>query len=74
MNTKRQIGAVKPLSFRFRGIADTISELKKVVWPTRDEAVNLTTIVIIVSVAVGLMLGIVDFSFSWLVNTIFLAR
>lgn len=36
-------------------------ELSKVVWPTRDEVVRLTTVVIIVSLAVGLFLGGIDF-------------
>lgn len=76
MTTKRQVRAVKPLAkplnLRFRMVGETISELKKVVWPSRQEAANLTMIVIIVSVAVGLILGVIDFTFSWLVNTILL--
>jgi len=40
------------------------SELRKVVWPTRREAINLTAIVIGVSAAVGLFLGFVDFVFA----------
>ena len=40
------------------------SELRKVVWPTRDEAVRLTVVVIGVCVAVGVSLGIVDFIFQ----------
>jgi preprotein translocase subunit SecE len=40
------------------------SELRKVVWPTRQEAINLTLIVIGVSAAVGVFLGLVDFAFA----------
>ncbi|MHB0868069.1 MAG: preprotein translocase subunit SecE [Chloroflexota bacterium] len=40
------------------------SELRKVVWPTRQEAINLTMIVIGVSAAVGVFLGVVDFTFN----------
>ncbi|MBI2909536.1 MAG: preprotein translocase subunit SecE [Chloroflexi bacterium] len=72
--TKRQARPARPVGPRFRFVVDTISELKKVIWPTRDEAMNLTVIVMIVSIAVGLMLGVVDFAFSWLVNNVFLAR
>ncbi len=36
-------------------------ELKKVVWPTRDEVIRLTSVVIIVSLIVGLYLGGIDF-------------
>jgi len=45
-------------------------ELKKVVWPTRAEATNLTTIVIVFSAAVGVFLGLVDMGFTWLVNAL----
>ncbi|MBI1956657.1 MAG: preprotein translocase subunit SecE [Acidobacteria bacterium] len=50
------------------------SELKKVVWPSREEAINLSTIVVVVSVAVGLVLGAVDYIFYALVNTLLLGR
>ncbi|OGH13642.1 MAG: preprotein translocase subunit SecE [Candidatus Levybacteria bacterium RIFCSPLOWO2_02_FULL_37_10] len=36
-------------------------ELKKVVWPTREEVVRLTFVVIAVSLIVGLFLGGIDF-------------
>lgn len=36
-------------------------ELSKVVWPTRNEVIRLTAVVIIVSVIVGLFLGGIDF-------------
>ena len=45
-------------------IREVRSELRKVVWPTRAEATNLTMIVIGVSAAVGVFLGLVDFAFS----------
>jgi len=35
-------------------------ELKKVVWPTRDEVIRLTAVVIIVSLIVGVYLGVID--------------
>ncbi|HZK66162.1 MAG TPA: preprotein translocase subunit SecE [Chloroflexota bacterium] len=40
------------------------SELRKVVWPTRRESLNLTMLVIGVSMAVGAFLGVVDFLFQ----------
>jgi preprotein translocase subunit SecE len=42
---------------------ETWAELKKVVWPSRKQATNLTLIVIAVSAAVGLLLGTMDFAF-----------
>jgi preprotein translocase subunit SecE len=56
------------LGQRGRGIGQFIgevrAELRKVVWPTRREAGNLTALVIAVSVAMGVMLGLVDYAFS----------
>jgi len=47
---------------------DIISELRKVTWPTRGETVNLTIVVIVISLLFGLVLGAADFGFSWLVE------
>lgn len=49
-----------------RFIRETRSELKKVVWPTREMAINLTLLVTAVSVVVGAFLGLVDYAFKWL--------
>ncbi len=50
-----------------RWYRETESELKKVVWPTRQEWTNLTLIVVAVTVAVGAFLGVVDFFFERLI-------
>jgi preprotein translocase subunit SecE len=41
-------------------IFDTRTELKKVVWPTREQTRNLTVLVIAVSLAVAAFIGAVD--------------
>ena len=46
---------------------DTRAELKRVVWPTRREAVRLTLLVVAVTVALGIGLGAVDLVFERLV-------
>jgi preprotein translocase subunit SecE len=46
------------------------TELKKVVWPTRPQALRLTTIVIGVSLAVGLYVGALDYLLTKLVGRI----
>jgi len=56
----------------FRFIGETISELKKVVWLSRREAAYLTALVLIVSIAMGIILGVLDFSFTRLVNDVFI--
>jgi preprotein translocase subunit SecE len=47
-----------------RYITETTGELRKVTWPTRREATNLTIIVLAVTVVVGMYLGIMDYFFS----------
>jgi preprotein translocase subunit SecE len=46
---------------------ETRSELRKVVWPSRKEWVNLTIIVIVTSVGIGAALGLVDWVFERLI-------
>jgi preprotein translocase subunit SecE len=45
-----------PIAF----LQQTYDELKKVVWPTRDELIRLTLIVIFISVLVGAYIGGID--------------
>jgi preprotein translocase subunit SecE len=47
-----------------RFLGEVRHELRQVVWPTRREAANLTGLVIAVSVAMGVLLGLIDFAFS----------
>jgi len=48
-----------------RYLRETWAELKKVRWPTRPEAQNLTLIVLGVTVAMAIILGLMDLFFSW---------
>ena len=45
-------------------------ELRKVVWPTREEATRLTLVVIAVSAGVGLILGGFDFGIAQLFSLV----
>jgi preprotein translocase subunit SecE len=47
-----------------------MSELRKVVWPTRQDTTYLTTIVIVVTAAVALALYVIDLGFSKLMNVV----
>jgi preprotein translocase subunit SecE len=58
--------ATTPITF-FGEVRD---ELKKVVWPTRQETTRLTLVVITVSLLVGLFLGGLDFIFVKLIGII----
>lgn len=60
--------------FRFRFIGEIIGELRKVVWLSRREIIYLSTLVLIVSVAAGVILGAVDYGFSALIEGIFLGN
>jgi preprotein translocase SecE subunit len=59
---------------RFSFIGDTVAELKKVVWLTRREAAYLTFVVLVVTIAVGLILGAFDYGFTHLVDKFFLGQ
>ena len=57
--------AQAPAENRFvRFVRETRSELKKVTWPTREQATRLTGVVIAVSVAVGFFMGGLDYVFE----------
>ncbi len=51
-------------------ISETVGELRKVNWPTRQEAINLTTIVIIVIFTMAVFLGLLDLAFAQLFKLI----
>jgi len=49
-----------------RYFRETWFELKKVSWPTRSEAINLTIIVVLATSFLSLVLGLMDYVFSTL--------
>ena len=49
---------------------ETIAELRKVSWPTRSEAINLTKVVLVVIFLMGAFLGILDYLFTQLFGLI----
>ncbi len=66
----RQVSTKGQGKQRFKFVVDTISELRKVVWPTRQEASYLTTIIIIVTVIMAMILWVIDLGFSELMSII----
>lgn len=42
-------------------IKDSIAELRKVVWPTKENAISSVKVVIISTILVALFLGLIDF-------------
>jgi preprotein translocase subunit SecE len=49
-----------------RTLRETRSELRKVVWPSREETTRLTIVVIAISVTIGLLLFVGDSIFLFL--------
>ena len=72
---KKQAVRKPPAKKQPRGIRlyfrETIGELRKVSWPTREEALNLTRIVVIVMVIMAIFLGGIDFVFFRLFGLLF---
>jgi preprotein translocase subunit SecE len=67
-----QPATTKRKGFRlFTYIGEIVNELKKVVWLTRREVVYLTGLVLIVTIAAGIVLGALDFGFTNLMSALF---
>lgn len=49
---------------------ETVGELRKVTWPTRQEAMNLTRIVLVVIIVVGVYFFLVDTVLTLLFNVL----
>lgn len=62
--------ATTPVNF----LREVREELKKVVWPTREETIRLTGVVILVSLFVGLFLGGADFILTKLIELVVIKR
>ncbi len=67
----------KPVAPKLPNVAPTtffrevVSELNKVTWPTRKEAIRLTSAVIVISLGVGLFIGGLDILFLKITSTVF---
>ena len=73
--TRHTAAKRSPIGTRFiRYLGEIINELKKVVWLTRREAAYLTVLVLVVSGAVGIILGALDYGFTELVDRVFLGK
>ena len=53
-------GKVNPVGF----LQETLSELRKSVWPNREETTRLTAVVIVLAIVAGLFLGLLDRLFA----------
>ena len=62
----RAVPRTLPIGF----LNDVVSELRKVVWPSREESTRLTIMVMTVAVSIGVALSLIDIGFAELVEGI----
>lgn len=68
---KRPAPARGPIIPRIRTyFGEVVAELRKVVWPTREETRRLTVMVIIIAGSIGIFLGVMDYAFTRLMESI----
>ncbi|MBA4380426.1 MAG: preprotein translocase subunit SecE [Anaerolinea sp.] len=53
-----------------RYVSETVGELRKVSWPSRQEAINLTIIVLVVMIIMSIFLWLVDLGGTGLLDLI----
>ncbi|HIF71694.1 MAG TPA: preprotein translocase subunit SecE [Dehalococcoidia bacterium] len=64
-------GVSGPAGFSiFRFFKEVFGELRKVSWPSRQEATRLTVMVIMLSATIGVFLGLIDMLFARLLSVI----
>ena len=49
-------------------LKDLKSECKKIVWPSRQETVKKTSVVLVCLIAVAIVIGVMDFAFNKIVE------
>jgi len=64
--TRESVRNIRPTQF----VKEIVGELQKVTWPSREEVLRLTVIVLLISLAVGFALGILDMVFSRFLNVL----
>ena len=52
----RTVGRVNPVTF----LQETVSELRKAVWPSKEETTRLTVVVIVLAIIMSIFLGGLD--------------
>ena len=62
------LGILSLASIGLRGrdfLSESLFELRKVVWPTRQEATRITGVVLLVVLVISLILFVLDFFIQW---------
>jgi len=53
-----------------RYFKETRAEVARVTWPTREQALRLTGIVLAVTTALAVVLALIDYVFSWVIGRV----
>ena len=53
---------------------ESYAELRKVIWPGRDDVISSVKVVVISTVIIAILLGAIDMLLVWGINTIFNRR
>jgi preprotein translocase subunit SecE len=67
---KTEVRRAKKDNFLISYLKETRAELRKVNWPSQQEARTLTLVVMGVTIAMAMLLGVLDFVFDRLLNGI----
>ena len=67
---KTEARRAKKSNFFITYLKETRAELRKVNWPSQQEARTLTLVVMAVTIAMAVLLGVLDFVFDRLLNGI----
>jgi preprotein translocase subunit SecE len=67
---KTEARRAKKDNFLIAYLKETRAELRKVNWPSQQEARTLTLVVMAVTIAMAMLLGVLDFLFDRLLNGI----
>ena len=63
---KHTAGSAQRRLFKWTFFAEVWGELRKAEWPTREQGIRLTGIVIAIATFIGLLLGLMDVTFSFI--------
>jgi preprotein translocase subunit SecE len=58
----------------FDYIRDTNGEMKHVTWPTRNQVIGYTVIILLISVVLALYLGFFDYLFTQVIDRFFITN
>ncbi|NCO05003.1 MAG: preprotein translocase subunit SecE [Candidatus Magasanikbacteria bacterium] len=67
LNTKNHMAIIVKIKDYFNG---AISEMKRVVWPSKKETKNYSIIVIVLSLGLAVFFGLIDYIFNFGLSTI----